>query len=134
MSFLTGKIDKLTYGVVVGNRDVFPNDLAKEGRLAIIEVLNEMGYEYVILNKDDTKYGVVETYQDAKKCAELFKANKDKIYGILVILPNFGDEKAVANTLKLSNLNVLVLIHASSDEIDKMDRIHRRDAFCGKIL
>ncbi len=94
MSFLTGKIDKLTYGVVVGNRDVFPDNLAKEGRLAILEVLNEMGYEYVILNEDDTKYGVVETYQDAKKCAELFKANKDKIYGILVILPNFGDEKA----------------------------------------
>ncbi|MFX1304513.1 MAG: L-fucose/L-arabinose isomerase family protein [Promethearchaeota archaeon] len=133
MSFLTGKIDKLTYGVIVGNRDVFPDNLAREGRLAIIEVLNEMGYEYVILNEDNTKYGVVETYQDAKKCAELFKANKDKIYGILVILPNFGDEKGIANTLKLSNLNVPVLIHASSDEIDKMDRTHRRDAFCGKI-
>jgi L-fucose isomerase-like protein len=50
-----------------------------------------------------------------------------------VILPNFGDEKGIANTIKLSNLNVPVLVHASSDEIDKMDRSHRRDAFCGKI-
>ncbi|NVM36460.1 MAG: fucose isomerase, partial [Candidatus Lokiarchaeota archaeon] len=31
------------------------------------------------------------------------------------------------------NLNVPVLIQASSDDIEKMDRVHRRDAFCGKI-
>ncbi|MFX1469765.1 MAG: L-fucose/L-arabinose isomerase family protein [Promethearchaeota archaeon] len=133
MSFLTRAIEKITYGVIVGNRDVFPDNLANEGRQEIIEILNELGYGFVILNEEDTKFGVVETYQDAKKCAELFKANKDQIWGILVILPNFGDEKGIANTIKLSNLNVPVLIHASSDEIDKMDRIHRRDAFCGKI-
>ncbi|UCC20603.1 MAG: L-fucose/L-arabinose isomerase family protein [Promethearchaeota archaeon] len=133
MTFLTNKSETITYGVIVGNRDVFPDTLAKEGRNDIIEVLNELGYNYVILNEDDTQYGVVETYQDAKKCAELFKTNKDQIYGIIVILPNFGDEKGIANALKLSNLNVPVLIQASSDEVDKMDRNHRRDAFCGKI-
>lgn len=133
MSVLTRKFERITFGVIVGNRDVFPDNLAKEGRYEIIEVLNDLGYDYIILNEDDTKFGVVETYQDAKKCANLFKINKDKILGILVILPNFGDEKGIANTLKLSNLNVPVLVHASSDEIDKMDRKHRRDAFCGKI-
>ncbi|MFX1504233.1 MAG: L-fucose/L-arabinose isomerase family protein [Promethearchaeota archaeon] len=133
MSVLNNKIKRVTYGVIVGNRDVFPDTLAKQGRIEIIEVLNELGYDYIVLNENDTKFGVVETYKDAKKCAELFKANGDRIFGILVILPNFGDEKGIANTLKLSNLNVPVLIHASSDEIDKMDRTHRRDAFCGKI-
>jgi L-fucose isomerase-like protein len=133
MSVLTKKYERVTYGVIVGNRDVFPDNLAREGRIEIIEVLNELGYDYIILNEDDTKFGVVETYKDAKKCAELFKANNDRIFGILVILPNFGDEKGIANTIKLSNLNVPVLVHACSDEIDKMDRSHRRDAFCGKI-
>jgi len=122
-----------TFGVIVGNRDVFPDHLAKEGRLEIQEVLREIGFDYIILGESDTKFGVVETYSDAKKCAELFKANKDKIDGILVMLPNFGDEKGIAVTLKLANLNVPVLIQASSDEIDKMDRKYRRDAFCGKI-
>ncbi|MFX1378317.1 MAG: L-fucose/L-arabinose isomerase family protein [Promethearchaeota archaeon] len=133
MSILKKKFEKVTFGVIVGNRDVFPDNLAKEGRIEIIEVLNELGYDYVILSEDDTKFGVVETYQDAKKCAQLFKINKNKICGILVILPNFGDEKGIANAIKLSNLNVPVLVHAAADEIDKMDRIHRRDAFCGKI-
>ncbi|MFX0139309.1 MAG: L-fucose/L-arabinose isomerase family protein [Candidatus Hodarchaeota archaeon] len=121
------------FGVIVGNRDVFPDHLAKEGRVEIINTLEELKYDYIILDENNTKYGVIETYNDAKKCAELFKVNKDRIIGIIVILPNFGDEKGIANTLKLSNLNVPVLIHASSDEIDKMDRTHRRDAFCGKI-
>ena len=49
----------------------------------------------------DTKYGSVETYADAKKCAELFAKNGEKIDGIIVTLPNFGDEKGVAVGLLL---------------------------------
>ncbi|NHJ20822.1 MAG: fucose isomerase, partial [Candidatus Lokiarchaeota archaeon] len=133
MSFIRTSEEKLVFGVIVGNRDVFPDHLAQQGRLEIISVLKELGYEYVVLNENDTKFGVVETYSDAKKCVELFKKHKEDISGILIILPNFGDEKAIANTIKLSGLNVPILIQASSDEIDKMGRKYRRDAFCGKI-
>ncbi len=133
MSFINIKSEQMTFGIIVGNRDVFPSDLAKQGRIEIIDVMRELGYDYVIIGENDTQFGVVETYDDSKKCAELFKANREKIDGILVILPNFGDEKGIANTLKMANLNVPVLIHASSDEINKMNRANRRDAFCGKI-
>ena len=133
MSFFNKEIERGTFGIIVGNRDAFPDHLANDGRTAITDVLKELNYDYVILNKEDTKYGVVETYNDAKKCAELFKENKHRIIGILVILPNFGDEKGIANAIKLADLNVPLLIHASSDELSKMGRANRRDAFCGKI-
>ncbi|MHA1149771.1 MAG: L-fucose/L-arabinose isomerase family protein [Promethearchaeota archaeon] len=134
MSFIRKREEKpFTFGIIVGNRDAFPDHLSKEGRLEIIELIKEMGYDYVILSPEDTKDGVVETYEDAKKCAELFKKNRDKIQGIILCLPNFSDEKAFANSLKMADLNVPVLIQASSDEIDKMNRTYRRDAFCGKI-
>jgi len=133
MSFVKKSEEKPVIGVIVSNRDVFPDHLAKQGRSEIIGVMKELGYECVVLNENDTKFGVVETYSDAKKCAELFKKNKERISGIIVILPNFGDEKGVVNTLKLSELNVPILIQASSDEIEKMGRKFRRDAFCGKI-
>ncbi|MFX1315707.1 MAG: L-fucose/L-arabinose isomerase family protein [Promethearchaeota archaeon] len=133
MTFIKREEKEFALGIIVGNRDVFPDQLAKEGRLEIIEVMKELGYNYIILSENDTKYGVVETYSDAKKCADLFKINRDKIIGILVILPNFGDEKGIADTIKLSELDVPILIQASSDEINKMDRSNRRDAFCGKI-
>lgn len=133
MSFIKRKESEFAFGIIVGNRDVFPDHLAKEGRLEIIDVMKELGYDYIILGENDTKLGVVETYEDAKKCAQLFKENTEKIKGIILCLPNFSDEKGFANSIKFSGLNVPILIHASSDEIDKMDRIHRRDAFCGKI-
>src|SRR5699024_10674750 len=77
--------------------------------------------------------GDVETYRDAEKCADLFKRHWDEIEGILVVLPNFGDEKGIADTIRLSGLDVPVLIMAYSDDLDKMDVARRRDAYCGKI-
>ncbi len=122
-----------TFGIIVGNRDVFPDHLAKEGRDEIIDVVKELGFNYIILDENSTQYGVVETYNDAKKCAELFKAHKEEISGIIIVLPNFGDEKGAVGAIKLAGLKVPILVHASSDEIDKMNRKYRRDAFCGKI-
>ena len=95
MSLIKPSEEKPVFGVIVGNRDVFPDHLAKEGRLEIISVIKELGYESIILSELDTKDGVVETYADAKKCAELFKGNKEKIIGIIIILPNFGDQKCL---------------------------------------
>jgi L-fucose isomerase-like protein len=135
MSFINKRDERVkpTFGIIVGNRDVFPDTLAREGRVEIIELMKQMSYNYIILSEEDTKYGVVETRDDAKKCAKLFKDNREKILGVIICLPNFGDEKGLVTSLKLADLKVPVLIQASSDEIDKMGRAHRRDAFCGKI-
>lgn len=125
-------MQKIGIGLIVGNRGFFPDHLCKEGREKILEILKEK-FEVITLEEKDTKFGSVETWEDAKKCAELFKRNKDKIDGIIVTLPNFGDERAVADTIKLSGLSVPVLVHAWPDEINKMDVKNRRDSFCGKI-
>ncbi|MCM8817307.1 MAG: L-fucose/L-arabinose isomerase family protein [Candidatus Omnitrophica bacterium] len=122
-----------TIGLIVGNRSCFPEILCKEGRKRIMKVLEKAGVEVIALSEEDTRYGKVETWQDAKKCAALFKKHAEKISGIIVTLPNFGDEQAIADTLRLSGLDVPVLIHAYPDEIDKMDPPRRRDSFCGKI-
>ncbi len=123
----------VTFGVIVSNRRFFPNHLVSEERKRILEKLKNMGYETVILSEDDTYLGAVETIEDAKKCAELFKKNQDKIDGIIVILPNFGDEVGVTNAITLSGLNVPVLVQACDDDLTKMDINNRRDAFCGKL-
>ena len=91
-----------TLGVLTGNRGFFPSELCEQGRKTILAVLKEEGFEAVALSPKDTKYGSVETLADAKKCAALFKANQDKIDGILITLPNFGDERAIADTLRLA--------------------------------
>jgi len=122
-----------TFGTVISTRGFFPASLAKEGRSSIIRKLENMGHKIVSLSEQQTTHGVVETYEDAKKCAALFQANRDIIDGIIVILPNFGDEIGVANSIRLAQLDVPVLVQACDDDMDKMDIANRRDAFCGKI-
>ncbi|MHC4214112.1 MAG: L-fucose/L-arabinose isomerase family protein, partial [Planctomycetota bacterium] len=67
------------------------------------------------------------------KCAALFASKADKIDGIIVSLPNFGDEKGVAEAIKRSGLCVPILIQAEPDTVGKMDLANRRDSFCGKL-
>jgi L-fucose isomerase-like protein len=124
---------KTTFGVIVGNRGFFPDALAKQGRKDILDVLKKNGFKSVALSMQETKYGAVETLSDAQKCAALFAQNAGKIDGIVVTLPNFGDEKAVAETIKRSGLGVPVLIQAEPDVQATMTIADRRDSFCGKI-
>ncbi len=122
-----------TLGVIVGNRGFFPAHLADSGRKTILQVLAEEGINAVALTPEDTKYGSIVTHADSQKCADLFKAHRDDIIGVLVTLPNFGEEKAIANALRWSGLDVPVLIQATPDEPDKMTIENRRDSFCGKM-
>ncbi len=122
-----------TLGVIIGNRDFFPDALITEARKELLGLFKKMDIEAVLLGENDTKLGGVETYADAKKCAELFKADRDRIDGVLVSLPNFGDEKGVADTMKLSGLDVPILVQGYPDDLDKLSPQLRRDSFCGKI-
>ena len=124
---------KNTIGIIIGNRDFFPDHLISEARKDILELFKKNKINSILLSDQDTKNGGVETYSDAEKCAKLFKKNEEIIDGVLVILPNFGDEKGVADTLKLSNLKLPVLVMAYPDDLNKFDQKNRRDAFCGKI-
>ena len=72
-------------------------------------------------------------WHDAEVCARVFRENSGKIDGILVTLPNFGDERAIADSIKLSGLSVPVYIHAFADKVDEFTIKHRRDVFCGKL-
>jgi len=123
----------VTFGVIVGTRGFFNPKLASEGRKELIALLDKMGYKYVIVGENDTRYGVIETVEDAGKCAELFRANYGKIDGIIVSLPNFGDEIGVVQTLNLAKLDLPVMVQACDDDINHMEIENRRDAFCGKL-
>src|SRR5580704_19643784 len=101
---------KMTMGIIVGNRGFFPDHLAKTGRDEMIQALQKAAIDPVVLAPEQSKHGAVETYDDAKRCAELFKSKADTIDGIIVTLPNFGDERAIADTLRLARLNVPVLV------------------------
>ena len=120
-------------GVIFGNRDFFPDHLVSEARNDVTALFAQLEINPVMVSESDTKLGGIETYADARKCADLFKANGEGIEGILVVLPNFGDEKGIADTIRMSGLNCPVLVQAYPDELARLEPAARRDAFCGKI-
>jgi L-fucose isomerase-like protein len=123
----------ITLGLIVSNRDFFPDSLVAEARKEVVPLLEGLGVRVVAVSPEQTKLGGVETFADARRCAELFSKHRDEIDGILVCLPNFGDERGVAETIKLSGLNVPVLIQGYPDDLNRLGVARRRDAFCGKI-
>jgi L-fucose isomerase-like protein len=104
-------LKKSTFGVIAGTRGFFNPVLAREGRQAVTDKLKAMGHSCIVLDESDTKYGCVETREDAAKCARLFQDHKDEIDGIIITLPNFGDESGATESVKFSGLDVPVLVH-----------------------
>jgi len=123
----------VTLAVIVGNRGFFPSHLSLKGRKTVLDLLANAGINVIITPEDATNAGSIESLAEARLCADLLRAHRDEIDGVLVTLPNFGDERAVSNALRWAELNVPVLIHAFPDDPQKMDLENRRDSFCGKM-
>jgi L-fucose isomerase-like protein len=123
----------MTFGVIVGNRGFFPGHLAQSGRSEMLAAIEKAGYQAVAPGPEDTRFGAVETRAEAALCADLFKKHRDAIDGVIVTLPNFGDERGVADTLRMADLGVPVLVQATPDTPGRMTIQDRRDSFCGKM-
>src|SRR5438552_3548048 len=124
---------QMTLGMIVGNRGCFPDHLARTGHREMKAALEAAGVEVIALTEADSKYGAVETRQEGAKCAELFAKHREAMDGVIVTLPNFGDERAIAETLRMADLQVPVLVQATPDTPSKMTIRDRRDSFCGKM-
>ena len=124
---------KMTLGVIVGNRGFFPDHLARSGRTEILAALESAGVETIVWGKrirSMARWKRVRKRSAARSC---FRNTEAKIDGIVVTLPNFGDERAVAETLRHADLHVPVLVQATPDTASKMTIRDRRDSFCGKM-
>lgn len=122
---------KMTFALYFGNRGFFPETLIDGARNEMIAAVTGQGYDYIIPPSDLTRYGAVESAEDGRKYAEWLKDNQGKYDGVILSLPNFGDENGAVPALR--DAGVPILIQAYPDEIGKMDFESRRDAFCGKF-
>jgi len=123
----------VTLGLILGSRAFFNGKLALDARQQLLVQLGARGIEPRVLPLEATRNGAVETREEAAKYARFFSEHRDAIDGLVVALPNFGDEIGVAETISQADLRVPVLVQASNDEVDKVDLHSRRDSFCGKF-
>ncbi|MGH9418140.1 MAG: L-fucose/L-arabinose isomerase family protein [Terriglobales bacterium] len=120
-------------GLIVGNRGFFPGHLVESGRRDMLAALAAAGLDVVAVTPEETRYGAVESYGEAQRCAARFREHQDTLAGLIVTLPNFGDERAIADTIRLAGLRVPVLVQATPDMPAAMGISARRDSFCGKM-
>lgn len=123
----------MTFGVLISNRSFFPDHLVRTARKQLLSSLEKWGHKVVALSEEDTYMGQTMTHEEARKCAALFQAHAAEIDGVIICLPNFGEEAGIADAIRLSKLDCPILIQACDDDIDKLQLENRRDAFCGKL-
>jgi len=122
---------KTTFALFFGNRGFFPGELIASARQEMVAACEKNGYGCLIMEESLTRYGAVETITEGALFAKFLEVHKGEYDGIILSLPNFGDENGAAVALK--DVNVPVLVQAYPDEIGSMDFAHRRDAMCGKM-
>jgi len=123
--------EKTTFAVLFGNRGFFPASHQASARLEIPGTLEKLGHKVLMLPEDATRYGAVETPREGEMFAGFLRNNRGRFGGVILSLPNFGDETGAIAALK--DCGVPVLIHAYPDDLDKMAPSMRRDSFCGKF-
>jgi L-fucose isomerase-like protein len=124
-------MQKTTFALFFGNRGFFPASLIAEAREELPRVLQEWGHGILMLNEEATRHGAVETPSEGVVYANFLRQNRGKYGGVILCLPNFGDETGAVAALQ--EAGVPILVQAYPDDLDRMAPEVRRDAFCGKI-
>jgi len=122
---------KSTFALFIGNRGFFPASLLAEAREELPRVLCELGHEVLMLDAEATRHGAVETVREGEIYANFLNAHRGEYDGVILSLPNFGDENGAVAALR--DAGVPILIQGYPDEMGKMAPEVRRDAFCGKL-
>jgi L-fucose isomerase-like protein len=122
---------KTTFALFFGNRGFFPASLQASARKEMTEVLKGLGHKTIALPASATRHGAVETPAEGAVYANFLRENRGKFGGVILCLPNFGDETGAVEALH--DAGVPILVQAYPDDLDKMAPEVRRDAFCGKF-
>lgn len=122
---------KQTFALFFGNRGFMPAELIEGAREDMVKAVTDAGYDYIMMDKDATRYGAVETRDEGRAYAKWLKSHEGEYDGVILCMPIFIDENGAVAALQ--DAGVPILMQAYPDEIGKMDFKHRRDAFCGKF-
>ena len=119
------------FAIIIGNRGFFPAESLGRARKEIKDRLEGLGHSVLLLPETATRYGAVESREEGLIQAAFIAQHRAELDGIIISLPNFGDENGIVTAVK--NADLPVFIQAYPDSLEAMQPENRRDAFCGKF-
>ena len=122
---------KMTFALAFCNRGFMPGELIYGAREDMVKAVTDVGYDYIAMDAELTRYGGIETRDEGLLYAKWLKDHEGQYDGVIFSMPIFADENGAITALQ--DAGVPILMQAYPDEIGKMDFAHRRDAFCGKF-
>ena len=121
----------MTFAICLANRGTFPGSLFDTARKELVKALAAQGHAALLLPKGSTRHDAVGSPKEGRVYAKFLAAHRGEIDGVILSLPNFGDENGAVVALKAAG--VPILVQAYPDEPEKMGIHERRDAVCGKL-
>ena len=117
--------------LLIANRGFFPSSVIESARAEMSEAVEKAGAEVLMMDSSLTRYGAVETRAEGEIFAHFLAEHEGEYDGLIICLPNFGDENGIKEAIK--DVKTPILLQAYPDELGKLDFANRRDAFCGKL-
>ena len=103
------------------------NNKYNGGGLFNRQTLSKIGHACIMLNSEATRHGAVETPLEWRLYATFLAENNGKFEGIILCLPNFGDETGAIAALEDCGVPILIQAHPASKifarHIDYFDRL-----------
>ncbi len=121
----------MTFAICLANRGTFPGSLFDTARKELAKALSAQGHKALMLPEGSTRHDAVGSIVEGRTYAEFLAAHRGEYDGVILSLPNFGDENGAVVALK--DAGVPILVQAYPDETEKMGIHERRDAVCGKL-
>jgi L-fucose isomerase-like protein len=123
--------EKIRIGFVPANRGVFSLKLAENARRETLKSMSAAGLKAVVPGPDLTSKGMVGTFEDARKAAELFR--RERVQGVIIGAVNFGSEVPAAVAAIEGAAGAPIFIFGCAEEGALDYGGERRDAFCGLL-
>mgnify|MGYP002508631211 CR=1 FL=1 len=99
---------KQTFALYFGNRGFMPAELIEGARDDMVKAVTDAGYDYMIMDKDATRYGAVETRDEGILYAKWLKSHEGEYDGVILCMPIFVDENGAIAALQDAGVPILI--------------------------
>ncbi|MEI8078844.1 MAG: hypothetical protein WCH61_04345 [bacterium] len=99
---------RVTFALYFGNRGFFPESLVASARQELSTQVEQLGYGTLMMPADATPNGAVESTADGLKYAAWLAAHHGQYDGVILCLPNFGDETGAVAALRDAGVPILI--------------------------